>query len=159
MEIKKIKQLIDLLNDTDITEFELKEGDEAVKICKSSADTVTVAPLTMAAPQQMAPQVTPASTVPAPSSLHNVATESDTAPALGRTIKSPMVGTFYLAPSPDADPFVSAGKHIKVGDTVCIVEAMKMFNKIEADIDGTIKQVLVNDGDPVEFDQPLFEIE
>ncbi|MBS9781036.1 MAG: acetyl-CoA carboxylase biotin carboxyl carrier protein [Gammaproteobacteria bacterium] len=153
MEIKKIKQLIDLLNDTDITEFELSEGDDSVKICKSTVNPVTVAPMTIA------PTIPTAQPVaPAPSSL-NASTEPETAPTLGRTIKSPMVGTFYSAPSPDAEPFVSVGQHIKVGDTVCIVEAMKMFNKIEADIEGTIKQVLVNDGDPVEFDQPLFEIE
>ncbi len=153
MEIKKIKQLIDLLDDTDITEFELSEGDDSVKICKATANTVVAAPIAMAPAVEAAPPV-----AAAPSSL-NVATEAEIAPTLGRTIKSPMVGTFYSAPSPDSDPFVSVGQHIKKGDSVCIVEAMKMFNKIEADIEGTIKQVLVNDGDPVEFDQPLFEIE
>ncbi len=157
MEIKKIKQLIDLLNDTDITEFELSEGDDSVKICKSTANTVATAPITVAPVAQTTQQIAQP-VAPAPSSL-NAVVEPETTPTLGRTIKSPMVGTFYSAPSPDAEPFVSVGQHIKVGDTVCIVEAMKMFNKIEADIEGTIKQVLVNDGDPVEFDQPLFEIE
>ncbi len=156
MEIKKIKQLIDLLDDTDITEFELSEGDDSVKICKSTANTVVAAPIAVSPAVEAAAPVAPVA--PAPSSL-NIANESDATPTLGRTIKSPMVGTFYSAPSPDSDPFVSVGQHIKKGDSVCIVEAMKMFNKIEADIEGTIKQVLINDGDPVEFDQPLFEIE
>ncbi len=157
MEIKKIKQLIDLLDDTDITEFELSEGDDAVKICKSTANTVTTAPITVAtAPVAQIASETPAA---APSSLAAPSAETESVLTLGKTIKSPMVGTFYSAPSPDSDPFVSVGQHIKSGDAVCIVEAMKMFNKIEADIDGVIKQVLVNDGDPVEFDQPLFEIE
>ncbi len=81
------------------------------------------------------------------------------APVLGRSINSPMVGTFYSAPSPDAEAFVNVGQKVSIGDPVCIVEAMKMFNKIESDIEGTIKQILVSDGEPVEFDQPLFEIE
>lgn len=154
MEIKKIKELIELLNDTDITEFELNEGEESVKISKPNPNAV------VAAPQQVTiapPPVASAPTAPAPSSLK--AAEPEASKALGRTINSPMVGTFYSAPSPDADAFVAIGQKVSIGDAVCIVEAMKMFNKIETDIEGTIKQILVKDGDPVEFDQPLFEIE
>lgn len=150
MEINKIKELIELLNDTDITEFELNEGEESVKISKPNPNAnVVSAPIASVAP------VPPVQVAP----VAAVVPEAPAAPSLGRTINSPMVGTFYLAPSPDADPFVSVGQSIKVGDAVCIVEAMKMFNKIEADIDGKIKTILVTDGEPVEFDQPLFEIE
>ncbi len=154
MEIKKIKELIDLLKDTDITDFELNEGKDSVKISKQQAasNVVVSAPVAVEAPVQTAPFATapensPSAAAPAPEA------------SLGRTINSPMVGTFYSAPSPDADAFVKVGQKIKMGDPVCIVEAMKMFNKIESDIEGTIKQVLLKDGDPVEFDQPLFEIE
>ncbi len=155
MEIKKIKELIELINGTDITEFELNEGEESVKISKPNP-VVSAAPVTAAAaPVSPVPPVA----TPAPSSLTTVVTEPEKTATLGRTINSPMVGTFYSAPSPDADAFVSVGQKVKIGDDVCIVEAMKMFNKIEADIEGTIKRVLVNDGDPVEFDQPLFEVE
>lgn len=158
MEIQKIKELIDLLSDTDITEFELNEGKDSVKIAKHHpANNVVVStPMpTMPAPAQVPPTQTTANApmlaAPEPT--------TDTSTALGRTINSPMVGTFYSSPSPDADAFVKVGQKIKIGDTVCIVEAMKMFNKIESDIEGTIKQILVSDGEPVEFDQPLFEIE
>ncbi len=150
MEIKKIKELIKLLDDTDITEFELSEGDDSVRISKhraAPAVSPAVAPALPVAPAVAAPQVAAAETPEAAPST------------LGRTINSPMVGTFYASPSPDADAFVSVGQKIKIGDAVCIVEAMKMFNKIEADIEGTIKSILVADGEPVEFDQPLFEIE
>lgn len=154
MEIQKIKELIELLNNTDITEFELNEGEESVKISKPDPNaTVVAAPVVAAAPAPVA--VAPVA-APAPSSIVEPAPAEA---ALGRTINSPMVGTFYSSPSPDADAFVSVGQQVKLGDAVCIVEAMKMFNKIEADVEGTIKQILVHDGDPVEFDQPLFEIE
>lgn len=151
MEIKKIKELIELLDNTDITEFELNEGKDSVKISKHQQEVSVVA---APAPVAVAAPAAPAAAAP-------VATPAE-APAesqLGRTINSPMVGTFYAAASPDAEAFAKVGQKVKIGDPVCIVEAMKMFNKIEAEIEGTIKQVLVSDGDPVEFDQPLFEIE
>lgn len=149
MEIKKIKELIELLSNTDITEFELNEGEESVKIAKPNPQAGTV----VSAPASVAPAFPPAVSAP-------VADIADTAaPVLGRSINSPMVGTFYSAPSPDAEAFVNVGQKVSIGDPVCIVEAMKMFNKIESDIEGTIKQILVSDGEPVEFDQPLFEIE
>lgn len=154
MEIKKIKELIELLNDTDITEFELNEGEESVKISKPGPQTVVAAPAVVTT----APVTTPAPVVQTavePTVVEAPAAEA----ALGRTINSPMVGTFYSAPSPDADAFVKVGQKVAIGDAVCIVEAMKMFNKIESDVEGTIKRVLIADGEPVEFDQPLFEIE
>lgn len=161
MEIQKIKELIELLSDTDITEFELNEGEESVKISKPNPNAVVAAApqqIALAPPPAVAPVAAPAA-APAPSSLTTAAAETDAAQKSGRTINSPMVGTFYSAPSPDADAFVAVGQKVKIGDAVCIVEAMKMFNKIETDIEGTIKQVLVSDGDPVEFDQPLFAVE
>ncbi|MGY0399228.1 MAG: acetyl-CoA carboxylase biotin carboxyl carrier protein [Ostreibacterium sp.] len=147
MEINKIKALIELLNDTDIIEFELNEGETSVKISKANSTVGLVA-----APV-VAPAIAPAPAA-APFSAVTMVPE-----VLGRTINSPMVGTFYSSPSPDADIFVKVGDKVKVNDAVCIIEAMKMFNKIESDIEGTIKQILVTDGEPVEFDQPLFEIE
>lgn len=156
MEIQKIKELIELLSDTDITEFELNEGKDSVKIAKHQAanNVVVSAPMPVTTP--------PAQAMPAPpaEAAAPIAAAAASAPAgLGRTIDSPMVGTFYSSPSPDADAFVKVGQKVKIGDTVCIVEAMKMFNKIETDVEGTIKQILISDGEPVEFDQPLFEIE
>ncbi len=152
MEIKKIKQLIELLNDTDITEFELDEGDDSVRISKNSpfATATVTTPVQQIAPAPAAPAAAPAAAEIAP-----IAEPA----SLGRTINSPMVGTFYSAPSPDDAPFVKVGQKVKIGDPICIVEAMKMFNKIEADADGVIKSILLSDGEPVEFDQPLFEIE
>ncbi|PID62890.1 MAG: acetyl-CoA carboxylase, biotin carboxyl carrier protein [Gammaproteobacteria bacterium] len=154
MEIKKIKELIELLSDTDITEFELNEGDDSVKISKHNPNATVIASAPMVAPQAVAPA--PVASAPVAEAAPAAAPAEA---SLGRTINSPMVGTFYAAPSPDADDFVKVGQKVKVGDAVCIVEAMKMFNKIEADAEGIIKQILVADGEPVEFDQPLFEIE
>lgn len=158
MDIEKIKALIELLNDTDITEFELNEGEESVKISKPNpnAGAVMAAPVAAAAPLAPVAAAPMAAAIAAPGAPDEPAAET---PALGRTINSPMVGTFYSAPSPDADAFVKVGQTVSAGDAVCIVEAMKMFNKIESDIEGTIKRVLVHDGEPVEFDQPLFELE
>ena len=152
MEIDKIKALITLLEDTNITDFELNEGEESVKISKPNPNANIVAasaPIIAAAPTPVANTT--------PSSLANE--EGVVEPILGKTINSPMVGTFYAAPSPDVDLLAKVGQEVKTGDAVCIVEAMKMFNKIEADQEGKIKRILVNDGDPVEFDQPIFEIE
>lgn len=151
MEIQKIKELIELLNDTDITEFELNEGEESVKISKPNPNASVVMAAPVAAP--VAPVIPTAAAAPAPSF------EAPAEQSLGRTINSPMVGTFYSAPSPDTDAFVKVGQKVNIGDAVCIVEAMKMFNKIESDIKGTIKRILITDGEPVEFDQPLFEVE
>lgn len=152
MDIQKIKELIEMLNDSDITEFELNEGDASLKIKKPdpNANMVPVATAVSVPSYVPAPLAAPAEPV-------NKTLEA--APALGRTINSPMVGTFYAASSPDAPAFVKVGQKVKIGDPVCIIEAMKMFNKIESDIEGTVKQILVSNGEPVEFDQPLFEVE
>jgi len=152
MDIRKVKKLIELLEESDISELEIKEGEESVRISRNSG-TVQYA----SAP---APAVAPAAPA-APAPAHE-ADSSGAAPAAdepsGHVVKSPMVGTFYRSPSPGSPPFVEVGKHVKVGDAICIVEAMKMMNQIEADKSGVIEAILVEDGEPVEFDQPLVTI-
>lgn len=152
MDIRKIKKLIELIEESDVHEIEISEGEESVRITRGGQ----IQPTYVAAPQPVSqPQ-------PAPVAAPAAAPAQDVAAApvsSGKFIKSPMVGTFYTAPSPDDDDFVSVGQEVSVGDTVCIVEAMKMFNKIEADMAGKIVKILVENGEPVEFDQPLFEVE
>lgn len=157
MEIEKIKEIIELLKETDIIEFELNEGKESVRISKPGPQPIVSQ--VVAAPAVAPAVIEPTPTMQSALLPEEKPTANEAEKTLGRTINSPMVGTFYASPSPEADPFVKVGQKVKVGDSVCIVEAMKMFNKIEADADGTISRVLLNDGDPVEFDQPLFEIE
>ena len=145
MDIRKVKKLIELLETSDIAEIEIKEGEEAVRISRSSSVmTTVVAPAPAAAP--------------APSPV--AAAEEKLAPQTtsGHVVSSPMVGTFYRSPSPSSPPFVEIGTHVKAGDVVCIIEAMKMMNQIEAEKAGIIEAILVNDGEPVEFDQPLVTI-
>ena len=151
MDIRKVKKLIELLETSDIAEIEIKEGEEAVRISRSSSVmTTVVAPAT-------APATAPAA-APAPSPV--AAAEEKLAPQTtsGHVVSSPMVGTFYRSPSPSSPPFVEIGTHVKAGDVVCIIEAMKMMNQIEAEKAGIIEAILVNDGEPVEFDQPLVTI-
>lgn len=147
MDIRKVKKLIELLETSDIAEIEIKEGEEAVRISRSSSVMTTV----------VAPATAPAA-APAPSPV--AAAEEKLAPQTtsGHVVSSPMVGTFYRSPSPSSPPFVEVGTHVKAGDVVCIVEAMKMMNQIEAEKAGIIEAILVNDGEPVEFDQPLVTI-
>ena len=147
MDIRKVKKLIELLETSDIAEIEIKEGEEAVRISRSSSVMTTV----------VAPAADPAA-APAPSPV--VAAEEKPAPqsTYGHVVSSPMVGTFYRSSSPSSPPFVEVGTHVKAGDVVCIVEAMKMMNQIEAEKAGIIEAFLVNDGEPVEFDQPLVTI-
>ena len=147
MDIRKVKKLIELLETSDIAEIEIKEGEEAVRISRSSSVMTTV----------VAPAAAPAS-APAPNPV--AAAEEKPAPQTtsGHVMSSPMVGTFYRSPSPSSPPFVEVGTHVKAGDVVCIVEAMKMMNQIEAEKAGIIEAILVNDGEPVEFDQPLVTI-
>lgn len=152
MDIRKVKKLIELLEESNIDEIEIKEGEESVRI---SRNRPSAQPQFFAPPQMMAPAPAPA---PAPAAAAAPAT-ADAKPALaGHVVKSPMVGTFYRAASPGSPPFVEIGKHVKVGDVICIVEAMKMMNQIEADKAGTIEAILVEDGQPVEFDQALVTI-
>ncbi|UPR52022.1 acetyl-CoA carboxylase biotin carboxyl carrier protein [Vibrio cyclitrophicus] len=149
MDIRKIKKLIELVEESGISELEISEGEESVRISRNS--TAPVAPVQYAA----APAPVAATPAAAP-----VAAEA-AAPAVpaGHQVLSPMVGTFYGAPSPDAKPFVKVGQSVTAGETLCIVEAMKMMNQIEADKSGVVTAILVEDGQPVEFDQALVIIE
>ena len=151
MDIRKLKKLIDLLEESDVTEIEIREGEESVRISRNSGVTM-MAPQMVSMPQAAAPA--PIAAAPAPAAVVPVAA---TEPA-GHLVRSPMVGTFYSAPSPGSKPFVTPGQSVKAGDVVCIVEAMKMMNHIEADKAGVIGAILVEDGVPIEFDQPLISI-
>jgi acetyl-CoA carboxylase biotin carboxyl carrier protein len=141
VDIRKIKKLIELLEESGIAEIEIKEGEEAVRI--SRGVTALNAPLMVAAPAPAAPAPTPASATSVPR---------------GTPVKSPMVGTFYLSPAPDSAPFVKVGQAVAVGDTLCIIEAMKIMNPIETEVAGEVLAILVENGHPVEFEQPLFLI-
>lgn len=150
MDIRKVKKLIELLEESDINEIEIQEGEESLRI--SRASSVVAAPVVQAAPVAAAPVAA------APVAAAPVA-EAPAAPAIdGHAVTSPMVGTFYSAPSPGASAFVEVGQTVNVGDVICIVEAMKMMNQIEADKSGTVTAILVDDGEAVEFDQVLVTI-
>ncbi|MDO6425784.1 acetyl-CoA carboxylase biotin carboxyl carrier protein [Thalassotalea sp. 1_MG-2023] len=151
MDIRKIKKLIELVEESGINEIEISEGEESIRINKGNT-YVQSAPMMQAAP------AAPAPAAPAPAAP---ATSDEPAPAAltGHIVRSPMVGTFYSSASPDAPAFVEVGQHVNAGDTLCIVEAMKMMNQIEADKSGVIKEVLAQNEDAIEFDQPLFIIE
>ena len=149
MDIRKIKKLIELLEESGIEELEIQEGEESVRISRGSRHAAPAY-----APQPAAPAPAPAAPAPAPAAA---APAQDDTPS-GHLVRSPMVGTFYRPPSPGAASFVEVGQKVKAGDVLCIVEAMKMMNQIEADKSGTIDAILVEDGEPVEFDQPLFSI-
>ncbi|MBU2569505.1 MAG: acetyl-CoA carboxylase biotin carboxyl carrier protein [Gammaproteobacteria bacterium] len=147
MDIRKIKKLIELIEESDIAELEISEGEESVRISRySNAAQVNYAPA------QFAP--TALSSAPAPSPV-----EPAEKKITGHIVKSPMVGTFYRSASPGAKPFVDIGQSVQAGDTLCIIEAMKILNQIEADKTGTVTQILVENSQPVEYDQPLFVIE
>jgi acetyl-CoA carboxylase biotin carboxyl carrier protein len=156
MDIRKVKKLIELLEESNIDEIEIKEGEESVRISRNGAQAAANAAASYAAPQYAAPPPPPAA---APAPAPAAAPAAEAAPATsGHVVRSPMVGTFYRSPSPTSDAFVEVGSTVKVGDVICIVEAMKMMNQIEADKAGTIEAILVENGEPVEFDQPLFSI-
>lgn len=149
MDLRKLKTLIDLVAESGIAELEVTEGDGKVRIVKTQQ--TTQAPAFVAAPA--APAVATAAPAPAP------ATAPATEPVVsGHIVKAPMVGTFYRAPNPSAPPFVEVGASVKEGQSLCIIEAMKLLNEIEADKSGVIKEILVENGEPVEFGQPLFVI-
>ncbi|KFF50715.1 MULTISPECIES: acetyl-CoA carboxylase biotin carboxyl carrier protein [Salinicola] len=154
MDIRKVKKLIELLEESNISEIEIQEGEESVRISRHPHG-FGAAQQPMMMPQSMhyAPQHTAEPSAPA-------ADPAEPAPVqpLGHAVTSPMVGTFYRSPAPGAKAFVEVGQSIKKGDTVCIVEAMKMMNQIEADKDGVVEAILVEDGEPVEFDQPMIII-
>ncbi|MFJ4432749.1 acetyl-CoA carboxylase biotin carboxyl carrier protein [Pseudomonas sp. NPDC089395] len=153
MDIRKVKKLIELLEESGIDELEIKEGEESVRISRHSKTPAAqqfYAPAPMAAPVAAAPVAAAAAAAPAAEAA---------APALrGTVIKSPMVGTFYRKPSPTSPNYAEVGQTVKKGDVLCIVEAMKMMNHIECECSGVIDAILVEDGQPVEFDQPLFTI-
>lgn len=153
MDIRKVKKLIELLESSDVAEIEIKEGEESVRI--SRASKVAPAPIQYhSAPVAMAPAAPAAVAAPAAA-----AEPAETSKKIrGNVVKSPMVGTFYRAPSPSSPPFVEVGQHVKVGDVIGIIEAMKMMNQIEADHAGVVEAILVQDGEPVEFDQALVTI-
>ena len=152
MDIRKVKKLIELLEESDIAELEIREGEESVRITRNKAvmqvaqPVMTAAPAAMAAPPSPSPSPTPTS-------------DEESSPKLdGHIVSSPMVGTFYRSPAPGSPAFVEPGQTVQAGDVLCIVEAMKMMNQIEADKSGTVGVILVEDGDPIEFDQPLLTI-
>ena len=156
MDLRKLKTLIDLVSESGVAELEITEGDDRVKI----VNRVGAAPVAAAAPAVIATPVV-ASAAPAAAPAPAVAAEPAAAPVAAedtRTINSPMVGTFYRAPSPGAKPFADVGQKVKAGDTVCIIEAMKLLNEIEPEYDGVTKEIPVENGQPVEFGQPLFVI-
>ena len=150
MDIRKVKKLIELLEESNIGEIEIKEGEESVRISRYGAQPA--APVAYAAPPAPAPGAAPAPVeAPAPEA-------AAPAPAADNAVLSPMVGTFYRSPSPEAPSFVEVGQTVRVGDVLCIVEAMKMMNQIEADRAGTVTAIHVENGEAVEFDQPLISI-
>lgn len=153
MDIRKVKKLIELLESSDIAEIEIKEGEESVRI--SRASKVVPQPIHyQSAPIMAAPAAVAAAPAPAAATA-----DADSARKIrGNVVKSPMVGTFYRAPSPSSPAFVEVGQHIKVGDVIGIIEAMKMMNQIEADHSGVVEAILAQDGEPVEFDQALVTI-
>ncbi|MEL6116242.1 acetyl-CoA carboxylase biotin carboxyl carrier protein [Photobacterium sp. SP02] len=152
MDIRKIKKLIELVEESGISELEISEGEESVRISRTTAAPVAAPAQMYAAPAPAAP----AAPVAAPA---EAAAPAAPATPAGHQVLSPMVGTFYRAPSPEAKSFVEVGQSVNVGDTLCIVEAMKMMNQIEADKAGTVVAILAENGDPIEFDQPLVIIE
>ncbi len=154
MDIRKVKKLIELLDESGISEIEITEGEESVRITRNPPSIAAPAPAyvapAFAAPAPEAPPAAPPATAATPAA----ADESE-----GYAVTAPMVGTFYAASSPGSPPFVQVGDHVNEGDTLCIVEAMKMMNQIEAEVSGTVKSIRVQSGDPVEYGQILFVID
>lgn len=149
MDLRKLKKLIDLVEESGISELELTEGEVKVRISRALMPSSSPVTQYMAAPQAAATRAAPLATTAAP-----IAAEVE-----GHTVKSPMVGSFYRSSSPDAKPFVDVGSEVAVGDTLCIIEAMKLLNEIESDVAGVVKKILLENGQPVEFGEPLFIIE
>jgi len=150
LDIRKVKKLIELLEESGIAELEIKEGEESVRISRYGSN---------AAPAYALPPMSALPAAPAVNLIETPPTTNDEPEISGHTVKSPMVGTFYRAPSPSAPSFTEVGQHINEGDTICIVEAMKLLNQIEADKSGIVKSILVENGQPVEYGQPIFIIE
>ncbi|MFZ6046205.1 acetyl-CoA carboxylase biotin carboxyl carrier protein [Pseudomonas sp. CR3202] len=155
MDIRKVKKLIELLEESGIDELEIREGEESVRISRHSNKAMAAQPIYAAAPMPVAAPIAAA----APAAAAAAEAAAPAAPKLnGNVVRSPMVGTFYRSPSPTTASFVEVGQSVKKGDILCIVEAMKMMNHIEAEASGVIESILVENGQPVEYDQPLFTI-
>ena len=157
MDLRKLKKLIDLVEESGIAEIEVTEGEEKVRITRTTAAAAPVyaAPVPAAAAPVAAPAAAPAAAAPAAAAPAAAPAARD----LSNAQKSPMVGTFYRAPGPNAAAFVEVGQQVKAGDTLCIIEAMKLMNEIEAEKSGVVKEILVENGTPVEYGEPLFIIE
>ena len=164
MDLRKIKALIDLLDKSNLAELEIKEGEESVRLARHSS---VAPPMMMSAPPMMMPaaahhRAAPAAPAGAPTpALAATATEAQPKKGDmpdGHVIRSPMVGTYYASPNPDSPPFVKVGQTVKQGETLGIIEAMKMFNPIEADVSGTVRAILVTSGQPIEFDEPMYVV-
>ncbi len=153
MDLRKLKTLIDLVSDSNVSELEITEAEGKVRIVKGPVGAMVAAPI--AAPVVAAAPIAGAPTAVAPAVL----SEAEQAAAAGHVVKSPMVGTYYASSSPEAKPFVQVGTVVKEGETICIIEAMKILNEIEADKSGTITRILVDNGQAVEYGQPLFHID
>jgi acetyl-CoA carboxylase biotin carboxyl carrier protein len=149
MDIRKVKKLIELVEESDIDELEIHEAEESVRIRRR-------APID---PNRTVPQIYAQPAAPAVADVSTTASPPKDDEVSGHTVKSPMVGTFYESPSPSSKPFVSIGQRVEVGDTLCIIEAMKILNQIEADRAGIVSSILVEDSQPIEFDQPLFVLD
>ena len=164
MDLRKIKKLIDLLDESNLAEIEIKEGEESVRLSRMPKGMV-VQQVQAAAPAHTTAHAEPArpavAAAPAAPALHvdtaHIGKGGRELPE-GHVLRSPMVGTFYASPNPESPPFVKVGQTVKAGDTLAIIEAMKMFNPIEADVSGTVTAVLASSGQPIEFDEPLFVI-
>jgi acetyl-CoA carboxylase biotin carboxyl carrier protein len=157
MDLRKIKKLIDLLEESNLAEIEIKEGEESVRLARTPRGGVAAAPVMQAAPVQVHAQAPMPMHSPTEAATGGPGKSHDDLPD-GHVMRAPMVGTFYTSPAPDKPPFVTVGQQVQAGDTLAIIEAMKMFNPIEADVSGTILKVLAESGQPIEFDQPLFVI-
>lgn len=154
MDIRKVKKLIELLEQSDVTEIEIREGEESVRISRQGT---AAQPLLMSASPQ--PQTVAVAPTAAPATAPEPAASAVDDEPEENLVRSPMVGTFYRAPSPGSKPFVQEGEQVKSGDTLCIIEAMKILNQIECEKSGTVRRIMVENGQPVEYNQPLFVIE
>ena len=164
MDIRKIKKLIELLEESSLTEIEIVEGEESVRLSRGAMVSAGPAPAHLGLPAHIqaaawsAPAMAGMEEPPAARGAAGAEAAPDEEIPEGELVRAPMVGTFYASPSPDAEAFVSLGQKVSEGETLCIIEAMKMFNQIESEVSGTVVAILVENGQPVEFDQPLFVV-
>ena len=160
MDIRKVKKLIEMLEESNLNEIEIKEGEEAVKLVKSnpvSSNFISSTPAIISEPTQQSPITKPSAPLSEATVTQEISQTSDVLES-GNKMNSPMVGTFYSAPNPESEPFVKVGDQVNEGDVLCIIEAMKMMNEVKSEFSGTVKQILVDNAEPVEFDQTLFVI-